>query len=71
MQKRAAAWEDKTMNDPTTNEQYNALLQTLVTPAMRDDFKAEARRRGRTPSNLLRFMITELLEEAEHRQAKA
>lgn len=53
------------MDDPTTNEPYNALLQTLVTPTMRDAFKAEARRIGRTPSNLLRFMITELLEEVD------
>lgn len=65
MRKNLVVWEDKIMDDPTTNEPYNALLQTLVTPTMRDAFKAEARRIGRTPSNLLRFMITELLEEVD------
>lgn len=67
MQKSSPVWEDKTMSDPITSEPYNALLQTLVTPAMRDAFKAEARRLGRTPSNLLRFMIAKMLEEVAQR----
>lgn len=67
LQKSSPVWEDKTISDPITNEPYNALLQTLVTPAMRDAFKAEAQRLGRTPSNLLRFMITDMLEEVAQR----